>query len=575
MNESLRVLIVEDSEDDARLYFRELEEFGYNPTFQRVHTREDLIAALGRQSWDIVIANPSMPHLRGPELVDLLKERELDLPYIFVTNNNVEGGAQSQFADGTAKYVAKEDRKQILTAVERELHEAAERKRRKQVEEKLRYLIEYDPLTNLPNRELFHERLERAVEEARAEKKSLVLLLMGLDRFKEINHTLGPRSGDLLLKEVGYRFENVLKRFSTKSRLGGDEFATFLPGSAKEEALRVGNKILETLEVPFMIDDLPIDLGGSIGIACYPEHGETADLLLRRAGVAMYLAKQHGHSCSVYDSANDPYNQQRLAILGGLRNAIEQNQLVLHYQPRISFQTAHATGVEALLRWHHPQLGLIPPDQFVPLAERTGLIHALSLWVLKASLDQCRAWHQAGLDLSVAVNLSPRNLHDPQLPEHIGEMLASRGLSAGSLELEITESVIMSDPVRAMEVLTELNRMGIRVFIDDFGNGYSSLGYLKKLPVFGIKIDKSFVIHMAADENDAVIVRSTIELGHNLGLRVIAEGVERKEIWERLGHLGCDEAQGYYFSPAIPPNELSRWMRKSPWGLLCNSEAVS
>lgn len=575
MNEPLRVLIVEDSEDDARLYFRELEEVGYNPTFQWVHTREDLIAALGRQSWDIVIANPSIPHLRDTELVDLLKERELDLPFIFVSNNNVEPGAKSQIMDRALKYIPKDDRTQILTAVERELRKAAERKRRKQVEEKLRYLIEYDPLTNLPNRELFHERLERAIEEARAKNKSLALLLMGLDRFKEINHTLGPRSGDLLLKEVGYRFENVLKRFSTKSRLGGDEFATFLPGTVKEEALRVGSKILETLEVPFMIDDLPIDLGGSIGIACFPEHGETADLLLRRAGVAMYLAKQHGHGCSVYDSANDPYNQQRLAILGGLRNAIEQNQLVLHYQPRISFQTGHATGVEALLRWHHPQLGLIPPDQFVPLAERTGLIHALSLWVLKTGLDQCRVWRQVGLDLSVAVNLSPRNLHDPQLPEHIAEMLASRGLSAGSLELEITESVIMSDPVRAMEVLTELNRMGIKVFIDDFGNGYSSLGYLKKLPVDGIKIDKSFVIHMAADENDAVIVRSTIELGHNLGLRVIAEGVERKEIWERLGHLGCDEAQGYYFSPAIPPNELRRWMSESPWGLARNSEAVS
>jgi diguanylate cyclase (GGDEF)-like protein len=431
----------------------------------------------------------------------------------------------------------------------------------------LRYLANYDPLTSLPNRDLFQRHLQNIIQIARRENSDFALLVMGLDRFREINHTLGSQSGDALLREVARRFENVSDRCLIRARVGGDEFAVAFSGATKRNIETVCATVLNTLASPFVVQDIPIDLSASIGVAVYPQHGTEANFIFQRANIALDLAKQSGRGYVVYEPANDPYGQRKLAYLGSLRHAIEQEQLVLHYQPKIDLKTRRARGVEALVRWHHPQIGLIPPYYFIALAERTGLIHALTRWVLKAALDRCCIWRQADLEVPVAVNLSPRDFHDRNLPKYISGLLKERGLPPQYLELEITENVIMADALHVSQILNRLSEMGIQAYIDDFGTGYSSLGLLKKLPVAGIKIDKSFVSQMTLDDNDAIIVRSTIDLGHNLGLEVIAEGVESPEIWNRLAKLGCNLAQGYYMSRPKPAEELDRWFAESPWGI--------
>lgn len=432
-------------------------------------------------------------------------------------------------------------------------------------EETIRQLAYYDPLTLLPNRVLVHQRLEQALRSAERGRTPVAFLLMDLNDFKDVNNTLGHHHGDLVLKEIGPRLQGFLRQSDTVARLGGDEFALLLPDTDQEGALRVAQKAHEVLAVPFKVEGLNIAVEASIGIAHFPDHGATASVIMQRADVAMYAAKRSGSGSAVYAAERDHYSARRLALMGELRYAIEHNELALFYQPKIHMQTRRVIGVEALLRWRHPHRGIIPPDEFIPLAERSGLIRPLTAWVLSTALDQARAWEHDGLRLSVAVNLSARNLSDAQLPDHLTDLLRRTGALAGRLELEITESSIMADPARALDVLTRLHRMGIPLAIDDFGTGYSSLGYLKRLPVSAVKVDKSFVKNMETDDNDAVIVRSTVELAHNLGLQVIAEGVETSYLWDRLAALGCDAAQGYYMSQPMPADALSKWFVDSPW----------
>ncbi len=432
-------------------------------------------------------------------------------------------------------------------------------------EETIRQLAYYDSLTMLPNRVMVHERLEQALRSGERHQTPVAFLLMDLNDFKDVNNTLGHRHGDLLLKEIGPRLHGILRQSDTVARLGGDEFALLLPDTDLDGALRVAKKAHEVLAVPFKVEGLNIAVEASIGIAFFPDHGATASTIMQRADVAMYAAKRNGSGSAVYAAERDHYSARRLALMGELRYAIEHNELTLFYQPKIHMPTRRVTGVEALVRWKHPHRGIIPPNEFIPLAERSGLIRPLTHWVLSAAVDQARAWERAGLQLCVAVNLSARNLLDAQLPDYLLELLSRTGAPADRLELEITESTIMADPARALEVLTRLHGMGIPLAIDDFGTGYSSLGYLKRLPVSAVKIDKSFVKNMETDDNDAVIVRSTVELAHNLGLQVVAEGVETSYLWERLAALGCDAAQGYYVSQPMPADALNRWFVDAPW----------
>jgi|Tabmets5t2r1_1033131.scaffolds.fasta_scaffold01811_4 diguanylate cyclase (GGDEF)-like protein len=421
----------------------------------------------------------------------------------------------------------------------------------------------HDALTDLPNRTLFHDRVQQALATARREHIPAAVMIMDLDRFKEVNDTLGHASGDELLKQVGMRLADSLRESDTVARLGGDEFGVLLPKVVDAEAaVTVARKLRTTLEEPFRLHGLALQMEASIGIALYPDHGADVQSLLQRADVAMYVAKEHPAGCEVYTRERDDYSPDRLTLLTELRRAIDRGELVLHYQPKAHLRTGEIQGVEALVRWEHPLRGMIPPDEFIPPAQKTGVIAPLTLFVLDEALRQCRTWSLQGLELCVAVNLSTRNLLDIHLPDTVNELLARWEVPARLLELEITESTILADPVRAMQILSRLDEMGVRIAIDDFGTGYSSLAYLKRLPVDEIKIDKSFILGMDESENDAVIVRSTIDLGRNLGLRVVAEGVETAKAWSRLAQLGCDIAQGYYLSRPVAADQLTEWLRE-------------
>jgi diguanylate cyclase (GGDEF)-like protein len=418
----------------------------------------------------------------------------------------------------------------------------------------------HDWLTGLPNRALLRDRIQQGVLACRRDGQCGAVMLLDLDRFKDVNDNLGHRYGDLLLQQVGPRLRDAVRESDTVARLGGDEFAMLLPGVGEDAVAQVAAKIVEALERPFVVDGATIDVGASVGAACYPGHGDDVDTLLQHADTAMYLAKEAGSGWELYDRQHEGRRSGKLALAAELRRALERGELVLHYQPKADLHSGRVTSVEALVRWQHPARGVLGPMEFIPVAEQTGLIGPLTRWVLGEALGQCAAWRDQGLDLSVAVNLSARNLLDSRLPDDVAGMLGRNRLGAASLELEITEGAIMTDPVRARTVLERLSTMGIRLAIDDFGVGHSSLAYLGRLPVDEIKIDRSFVMGMGEDRGDAVIVRSTIDLGRNLGLEVVAEGVETNEAWEQLAKLGCDRAQGYFLTRPLPASDVACWI---------------
>ncbi len=707
MSGPLRVLLIEDSEHDAELLALELERGSYDPLVERVETGTEMIAALDQREWDIVISDYSMPGFSGLRALQLLQQRDVDLPFIIVSGTIGEDLAVAAMKAGANDYIMKGQLARLTPAIERELREVAERRNRREAEARLReseeqyrglvetspdsitlvdlagsirkankqaallfgfddpvrmigrsafemiapqdheqalsgmqltmqegsirgleytmlrqdgttfpaeisgsvirdkdgnpqafvsiardisewkqaqaaleYQALHDPLTGLPNRTLLFDRLEHAIPAAERAGTSVALLLIDLDRFKEINDTFGHHLGDGLLRELGPRLHGVLRRSDTISRLvdddldnlavarlGGDEFAVLLPNTPALGATLVAQRTLKTLEQPFSIEGQSLDVGGSIGIALYPAHGNDAETLLQHADVAMYEAKRSGSGYSLYESDKDPYSRSRIRLISDLRRAIERDELVLYYQPKADLDTGHITGVEALIRWEHPEEDFIPPLQVVELAEHTGLIHPLSSWVLRTAIRQCRAWHDLGLDVHVAVNLSTRSLHDQHLVALITRLLQRSNVSPFSVGIEITESTVMADPERALGVVSHLHAMGMKISIDDFGTGYSSLAYLKHLPVAEVKIDRSFVLNMLENENEYRIVRGIISLAHDLNLRTVAEGIESREVWHELRALGCDFAQGYYLSPPLPLEEVTTWLharRMSP-----------
>ena len=420
-----------------------------------------------------------------------------------------------------------------------------------------------DALTGLPNRTLLHDRTGQAIRQADRELSPTALLLIDLDRFKEVNDTLGHHYGDQLLLQVGQRLQAALRQVDTVARLGGDEFAVLLPRIASAEgAVAVARKLQAALEEPFPLDGLTVDVEASIGVALYPEHGNDPEELLQRADIAMYTAKETHAGFVLFDPKQNQHSPKRLALLGELRRALEQRQLLLHYQPKVDAHSGRVLGVEALVRWQHPDHGLVPPGEFIPLAERTGLITPLTHYVLDEALRQCRQWHDAGHELTVAVNVSARRLLDLQFPDEVADLLARHQVPTRLLVVELTESTIMADPVHALEVLSRLNAMGVQLSIDDFGTGYSSMAYLKSLPVHELKVDRSFVSQMISNSNDAVIVHSTVDLGRNLGLRVVAEGVEDPQTLQQQDLLGCHAVQGYHISRPVAADELVSWLER-------------
>jgi len=439
---------------------------------------------------------------------------------------------------------------------------------RKHAEEELRlhaemseYQALHDALTGLPNRTLFRDRIEQTLLTAEREGGRIAMLLLDLDRFKEVNDTLGHAAGDQVLCEVARRLESCLRASDTVARLGGDEFGMLLPKQTESsEIVPLLEKIQAAVEKPIEIDGLPLGIEGSIGVAFYPDNAVGVEELMKHTDVAMYTAKQDNRAYSYYERSTDTHDPVQLTLIGELRRAIDKHELVLYYQPKASFSEGTVESVEALLRWMHPERGLLGPDEFIPIAQETGLMKPLTLYVLDEALRQARRWHQTGIELAVSVNVGRRNMLDLNFPDDVAAALEMHGADPSWLELEVTESTMLDDPFRAKLVFERLDAMGVRISIDDYGTGYSSLAYLRDLPVSEIKIDRSFVLNMTSRTDDEMIVRSTIDLGRNLGLRVVAEGVETEEAWNRLAELGCDVAQGYLLTRPVPPEELAKWL---------------
>jgi len=554
----LKLLLIEDSEDDALLVARTLNQAGYDVNGNRVETADALVDALESQEWDIVIADYTMPSFNGIRALALVRERVPDLPFIFVSGTIGEDVAVAAMRTGAHDYIMKGNLTRLAPAVEREIREANVRRERTRANERVAYLAYHDPLTDLPNRSLFHDRLQQAILMSSREQKALTLLVLDLDGFKEINDALGHHAGDRVLQQVAARLRATLRESDTVARLGGDEFAVVLPITDLEGGTRTAKKILQDLEQPVLVDGCPLSVHGSIGIATYPAHGSGGQELLQKADVAMYLAKGDRSGFAVYVPERDKNTEQRLTLTSALRRALEQQQFILEYQPIIQLRTGVVVGVEALLRWNHPEQGRLLPKEFIQVAERSGLITPLTAFAIDRALTEWPA-NMMQSPASIAVNLSPRSLHDSSLPARIRRMLAEHRVSPTLLALEITENLIMSDPEGSTRCLNELHDMGVRLIVDDFGTGYSSLSYLRRLPVDQLKIDQSFVIGLAAGEDDT-LVRSIIDLAHNLGLIVVAEGVETAEVRERLLALGCDLAQGHHISRPGPASQIAAFV---------------
>ncbi|MFI1827982.1 putative bifunctional diguanylate cyclase/phosphodiesterase [Streptomyces sp. NPDC020412] len=427
---------------------------------------------------------------------------------------------------------------------------------RARAEEQLR-----DPLTGLPNRQWLLERTWTALEDAEGQGTRAALVLIDLDRFRSVNDTLGHLAGDRLLLQIAQRLRQALPRGAEAARLGGDEFAVLLPtADSITSAQRVARQLAAELSSPLDLDGLTLVLEASAGVAVFPEHALDAEGLLRRADVAMYQAKRDRTGVEVYESKRDSNTPDRLGLLGDLRRALDAHEVELHYQPKVRFD-GQVAGLEALVRWVHPERGRVPPDEFIAIAESSGLMPHLTEYVLETALAQVARWRSQGLMVPVAVNVSPRDVHTPGFAGSVAARLARHGVPAGALQLEITEHVLLEDPQRAADTLAGLCDHGVRMSLDDFGTGYSSLVHLRRLPVSELKIDRSFVARLAVDAQDAEIVRCTVDLAHSLGLLVVAEGVEDDETWERLRDLGCDAVQGWLVAAAMPPQETTAWLR--------------
>jgi len=528
-------------------------------------------------SGHIESANPSAEEIFGqkiegwaiqeffPGLEDATEEERLtDALHVGAEPFELEG----QRSDGRSipielsVSVVETDERKVFTIFFRDITD------RKQQQLKLEHQANHDALTGLPNRKLFSNRLEQTLGVSRLTDTSFAVLLLDLDRFKEVNDTLGHPTGDLLLKKIAERLQDAVPSTDMIARVGGDEFALLLPSAdSAGQASTASEELLKVLFEPFDLAGLTLEIGGSIGIAMYPQHGDDAASLVKCADVSMYVAKQAQSGFAIYDEEKDHNSVRFLTLTGDLRRAILEGQLTLFYQPKINLKENRIVAVEALIRWIHPEHGFIPPDDFIDKAEQTGVIGDMTEWVLNTALAQAAAWQDRGLEIDMAVNISARLLNDFEIVKMVNQSLRKWKVPPESLILEVTENALMDDPAKAMEVISGLAALRARISIDDFGTGYSSLGYLKDLPANEMKIDKCFVQSMHESESDATIVRSTVGLAHGLGLKVVAEGIETEEHCRALTAINCDVGQGYLFSKPLPIEEFEFWLISSPWGL--------
>lgn len=598
------LLIVDDNPSSIKFLEAILGMGGYS----RVHSLSDPYKAADvyrELKPDVVLLDLKMPGLDGFQVMELFKEvdRSGFMPVLMLTSEESKEIKFQALQLGVKDFLTKPfERLEVLVRIKnliethylyqslqeqnRNLDEIVRERTnelkkeirvREQAEEHIRHQALHDNLTGLPNRSLLKDRLQQDIYNARRYNKLVSILLVDIDRFHEINNTLGRHNGDALLVEIAERLQSVLRSSDTVSRyerqagpgivarIGGDSFTVILPMlPSLETGSEVVSRVRELFTKPFDLDGLLLDVTARVSIVNYPEHGEEAELLLQRSDVAMAHAKQTHQECVVYSNEFDNFSTFRLTLMSELRNAIINDGLELYYQAKIDIDTGDIVGFEALVRWPHKEQGFIPPDQFIPMAEETGMIKLLSRWALQTAINQCREFCKLNMSYTISVNLSVQDLLDRRLAGNLRLMLDEADIDPGSLILEVTESAMMEDPDRALEVMTEVSQLGVKFSIDDFGTGYSSLSYLKRLPAGEIKIDKSFVMEMRHNQDDAVIVRSTIDLAHNLGRRVVAEGVEDQTTLDVLKQLGCDVGQGFYISRPLPIGELMALLQHSP-----------
>ncbi|MGZ8135843.1 MAG: putative bifunctional diguanylate cyclase/phosphodiesterase [Methylococcaceae bacterium] len=436
------------------------------------------------------------------------------------------------------------------------------------LEKHANFISTHDSLTELPNRALFYDRVERAIISANNQDKLLSILLIEIDNFKDIYDTLGRNSSDLILRQFSTRLKAVSREIDAVAKIDGSVFGFLLADiNNLTVAERLAQTIQQAMEASFVIERLHVSVHSNIGIVYCPDHGDDVDTLVQRAGVALHMAQHVNCGYAIYEPSFDKYSPKKLTLMTELRHAIDRDELELFYQAKVSIQTGELCGAEALIRWNHPVYGMIMPDEFIPMAERTRTIKHVTLWVLQRAFRNCADWQKQGINLKISVNLSAKDLHDPELPDLIAGVAASATIKPEWIILEITESSVMRDPESALEIINRLYNMGYQFSIDDFGTGYSSLAYLRKMPLSEIKIDRSFVMDITKSENDSVIVNATINLAHNLGLQVTAEGVESQEVMTKLKDYGCDVAQGYFLNKPLSVKDFSQWMnnrRPSP-----------
>jgi len=562
---SLTLLMVEDSPDDAELILRAIRRGGYDVDYTRVDNAHDLSQLLRTSDWDLVLSDYAMPNFNGLAALKIVKEHNRNMPFIIVSGTIGEEVAVEAMRKGAHDYLMKDNLARLVPAIRRELTDADERRARRIAEQTLRHQAYHDLLTGLPNRWLLRDRMEQAFAYAHREEHSLAVMFLDLDRFKNLNDTMGHVAGDHLLRSVAERLKSAMTPWDTIARLGGDDFVLLIPDIANQDDARaVSDKLLKLFQSPFLLSGQNVYVDASIGIALYPENGSDADNLLKNAEAAMYYAKEQGRNNFQFCSSKiQEATATRFVIENKLREAIKQSELVLYYQPQFSLRNNHTvTGMEALLRWKHPVHGLVPPDKFIAVAEETGLILSMGDWVFRQALQDLRYWREQGLNVPrLAINLSARQLFHAQTLEILEENLSEDPEAAKVLELEITESGVMQDPEQAVRTLNAFKDLGVSVAIDDFGTGYSSLSYLKRFPIDVLKVDRSFVRDITIDDDDATIVRTILAMAQALNLKVIAEGVESEEQLKLLAALGCSEGQGYYYARPMPAEDLLRFLR--------------
>ncbi len=563
MNNILRVLILNDSESQTMDILYALQNEKFEPIYERVTSLTEMTAALENQSWDLILADYHSEKYNALDALAIVQSTHIDIPFIVLSSKSGENIAVEAMKAGAHDYIMKDNMKRLIPAIKRELREIEIRTAHRRADETIRYQSYHDTLTRLPNRALFFDRLQQAILVAHRTKKQLSILLLEIHNYQDINENIGIHFADILLQQVASRLRNSVRQSDTVARLGGVKFAILIPDIEKEITLFTARKLLDMVQKPFFLDSTKTThITLNMGISFFPEHGYNLDKLLQNADIALQTAKKDNSQFILYRPEHNSPHRKHITLTSELHHAINDQQLFVSYQPKVEIRSGKIKGVEALIRWQHPQHGTVPPDAFIPLAEETDVIKELSLWVLDEALQQYLKWEEQGLILHIAVNLSIKNLLDPACHDRIIAIIDTYNIPSGVLELELTETTMMSDPLTALRMMKTLTDKGIRFSIDDFGTGYSSLSYLKKLPVKALKIDKSFIQDMTKDDNDAVIVRATIDLAHNLGLIVVAEGIEDRATWDLLQILRCDMAQGYYISQPIPADKVYQWMQK-------------